>query len=38
MDHCIDMANKTAEYINNNKRKQEWKDLRKYFDSYKIVD
>ena len=38
MDHCIDMANKTAEYINNNKRKQEWKDLRKYFDSYKIFD
>ena len=38
MDHCIDMANKTAEHINNKKGKEEWKDLRKYFDSYKIVD
>jgi len=38
MDHCIDMAKKTAEAINQNKSIEEWKELRRYFDSYKIVD
>ena len=37
-DHCLDMANKTAEYIKKNKSSKEWGELREYFDSYKIVD
>tara|TARA_Y100000310_G_scaffold342413_1_gene445576 strand:+ start:4800 stop:6185 length:1386 start_codon:yes stop_codon:yes gene_type:complete len=37
-DHCIDMANKTAEYIKKKKSVREWKELREYFDTYTIVD
>ena len=37
-DHCLDMANKTAEYIKRDLPREEWKKLRAYFDSYKIVD
>jgi len=38
MDHCIDMAKKTTDFIVNQKPKQEWKKLRTIFDNYKIVD
>lgn len=37
-DHSLDMANKTAEFINQEKTVEEWRNLRDYFDSYRIVD
>ncbi len=38
MDHCWDMAKKTAEYIEKGSDKKEWKNIMKVFDNYKIVD
>jgi protoporphyrinogen oxidase len=38
MDHCIDMAEKTADHIANNKDIEDWKKSREYFNSYRIVD
>ncbi len=38
MDHCIDMANVVTEHITLGKTKSDWKQKRKYFDSYRIVD
>ncbi len=37
-DHSIDMANKLAEHILQNKTKSEWQKTRKTFDEYRIVD
>ena len=38
MDHCIDMSRIAAEHIDEEKTPEDWKDSRKYFDSYRIVD
>ena len=38
MDHCIDMSYKTAEHIISNRSKEDWKQKRKIFESYRIVD
>ena len=38
IDHCLDMARKTAAHINNNEGNQEWEKILKYFDGYAIVD
>lgn len=38
MDQCWDMAKKTYEHISRNNSKEEWKTVKKYFDSYRIVD
>lgn len=38
IDHCLDMAIKTADHINKNEGSKEWKKLLKYFDGYTIVD
>lgn len=38
MDHCIDMSRVAAEHIDEEKTPEDWKDSRKYFDSYRIVD
>jgi protoporphyrinogen oxidase len=38
MDHCIDMAEKTADHIAKNKNADDWKKSREYFNSYRIVD
>lgn len=38
IDHCIDMANVISEHIISHKTKSEWRQKRKYFDSYRIVD
>lgn len=38
MDHSIDMADKTAKHIIAGSPIEEWKKLREYFDSYRIVD
>lgn len=37
-DHSLDMANKLAEHIIQNKPKEEWKQTRTSFDDYRIVD
>ncbi|MBI4140278.1 hypothetical protein HY485_00415, partial [Candidatus Woesearchaeota archaeon] len=37
-DHSIDMANKLAEHLLNNKTKEEWQKTRETFDDYRIVD
>lgn len=38
MDHCIDMAIRVAEYLKREGSIEDMKRLRKYFESYKIVD
>jgi protoporphyrinogen oxidase len=38
IDHCFDMAKKCAEYLTTNKSISEWKETRKSFFEYKIVD
>ncbi|MBM3247387.1 FAD-dependent oxidoreductase [Candidatus Pacearchaeota archaeon] len=38
MDHCMDMATKIAEHLKTNGTIEEMRKLRKYFESYKIVD
>ncbi|HLD81209.1 MAG TPA: hypothetical protein VJA40_04380, partial [archaeon] len=37
-DNCLDMGQRTAEFIKSHGSKQDWKDLLKYFYSYRIVD
>lgn len=37
-DHSIDMANKLANHLITNKPKEHWKQIRKTFDDYRIVD
>jgi protoporphyrinogen oxidase len=37
-DHCIDMSKKAARHIHNKASKKQWRQLIKYFDSYRIVD
>lgn len=42
IDHCIDASIKAAEYVNGALKKEKnistWKEIRKHFDSYRIVD
>ncbi|MBW2991818.1 FAD-dependent oxidoreductase [Candidatus Woesearchaeota archaeon] len=38
IDHCIDMAEKTADYIIHYRKDISWKQLRKRFNDYRIVD
>lgn len=38
MDQCWDMAMKLAEHIRKGGDKEEWKEIKRYFDSYRIVD
>lgn len=38
MDQCWDMAMKVADQVEHKKTKEDWKKIRKYFDSYRIVD
>ena len=38
IDHCLDMAKITSEIILKNNGINEWKEARKYFESYRIVD
>lgn len=37
-DHCLDMARVVADIILAGKGREEWKQARDYFDSYRIVD
>ena len=37
-DHSLDMAQKLADHIVNNKKREEWESTIQYFDSYRIVD
>jgi protoporphyrinogen oxidase len=38
MDHCIDMSAKIAEHLKNKGNLEQMKKLRRYFETYKIVD
>jgi len=38
MDQCIDMSLKLSDHLINNKTKKQWKETRKLFDKYRIVD
>lgn len=38
IDHCFDMAQKCAEYLIDKKKMPDWKETRKSFFEYKIVD
>jgi len=38
MDHCIDMAVKISEHLKTNGTIENMRELRKYFETYKIVD
>ena len=37
-DHCMDMAFKASEHIINNGPVEQWKETRKKFDDYVIID
>lgn len=38
MDQCWDMAMKLSTHIKENRKKEDWKMTKKYFENYKIVD